>query len=209
MKALLFDLDGTLIDSAPDFVSILNRLRAEEQKDPVDEVAVRAVLSEGSPKMIEVAFGYTIGSSEHQAVLSRLVSLYFEEMGKEGKLFSGVRELIDTIVHQKIPFGIVSNRKEISVQKAARIFDLKTDVLVGMDTVGKGKPDPAPLLHAASLLKIDPSEFLYVGDHLIDLTAARNAGMQSALVSWGYKAPDMQSWEPDHRINKPEDVLKL
>jgi len=210
-KALLFDFDGTLFDSGPDFEAILNAMRVERGETPIDYAVLREVISEGSPKMIETIFQVSPGSEKHQALLDVFIQKYRIEMGRAGRLFAGVSDMLETIQAQDIPVGIVSNRKEDSLKKIVEIFQLPVSVLVGMDTVGKAKPEPEPLLHAAELLSMDPAECIFVGDHLIDIEAARRAKMESVLVSWGYRSPllDLETWGAQHIIHQPEEIWTI
>ena len=212
--AVLFDLDGTLFDTMPDFVYIFNlMLEKRGQSNITDLDSFRVIISKGNAAMIENALGLNEQHPEFKTISNEFVKHYVEIRGRYAVLFTGFTHLLEQLDAKKIPWGIVTNRIEANIAPFLKMFDLhtRTHCMVGADTAGRGKPHPDSLLHAAKLLLVKPEHCFYVGDFSTDIMAAKAAGMKSVAVAWGYHGglADMQSWEPDYIIDTPEELLKI
>ena len=187
IKAVLFDLDGTLLDTAQDFMEALNRLRAEEQLAPLSYEAVRCQVSHGANALVRLSFG-ELPAAEHEAMRTRLLDIYRKQLAKHTCLFEGGDELLAALETRGLHWGIVTNKPgwltdpllvEVGLHTRAR-------AVVSGDTLSERKPHPLPLLHAASTMGIPPAECVYVGDAERDMQAAQAAGMYALIARFGY-----------------------
>ncbi|MSP53698.1 MAG: HAD family hydrolase [Gammaproteobacteria bacterium] len=212
--AVLFDLDGTLFDTMPDFVYIFNLMLEKRGRSNITDLdSFRVIISKGNAAMIENALGLNEQHPEFKTISDEFVKHYVEIRGRYSNLFVGFNKVFTELDNKHISWGIVTNRMEANIAPFLKNFDLhdRAHCLVGADTVGRGKPHPDSLLHAAKLLHVQPEHCFYVGDFSTDIIAAKAAGMKSVAVAWGYHGGlvDMQSWEPDYIIDTPEELLKI
>ncbi|WP_421864760.1 HAD-IA family hydrolase [Motiliproteus sp.] len=214
--AVLFDLDGTLLDSAPDFHRILNQLRQEQKLTPLDYDQVRQQVSNGAAAMIQQAFGSLRNSSELEQLQQQLLQRYQDNPAQDSILFDGMETQLQTLEQAKIPWGIVTNKPErfcIPILQQL-ILDGRCGVLICPDHVSKRKPDPEGLFLACEKLNSRPDRCLYVGDHVRDIEAGQNAGMITVGALYGYldKSDQPQHWNADLLIQHPDELtdwLKL
>ena len=211
IRAVLFDLDGTLADTAPDLAGALNRLLAEHGRAAVPIERARRVTSSGARGMLHVGFGIDPGHGDYDALRARFLDLYAEDICRETRLFDGVGELLAAIEGRGLPWGIVTNKAERFTFPLLAALGLaaRTACVVGGDTTGKTKPHPDPLLHAARALALAPSGCLYLGDDLRDVQAARAAGMPVLAAGYGYLGDegDPSGWGADAVIAHPLEAL--
>ena len=212
-RAVLFDLDGTFADTAPDLGRALNRLRAEQGLGPLAIGIMRSRASSGARGLLNAGFGLTPESEGYKALRDRFLELYAENLCVETRLFDGIPELLSTIETRKLPWGIVTNKaKRFTDPLLERLgFAKRTACVVSGDSTPHIKPHPAPLLLAASLLDLPPAACIYLGDDLRDAQAARAAGMRFAAAGWGYlgEAADPRTWDAEAVVSHPRDVLSL
>lgn len=199
-SAILFDLDGTLVDTAPDMVAVLQDLQRTHGLDPVDYELGRAYVSNGALGLLGLGFPdieHAIGSDLHTAYLES----YAEQVCEASLLFPGLADLLEALDAAGLPWGVVTN-------KSAHLTDALLDRLalaarsactVSGDTLPQRKPDPAPLLHACELAGMLPQNTVYVGDASRDIQAGQNAGMATVAAAYGYIAPgdDPRNWGAD------------
>lgn len=212
--AVLFDLDGTLFDTMPDFVHIFNLMLKKRNLPLMNDLDnFRVIIAKGNAAMVENAMGLAETHPEFKNTLDEFVEYYVEVRGRYSKLFAGFSYVLEQLETKHIPWGVVTNRMEANIAPFLKNFDLhdRAHCLVGADTAGRGKPHPDSLLHAAQLLDVKPENCFYVGDFSTDIIAAKAAGMKSVAVAWGYHEglADMQSWEPDYIIDRPEELLNI
>lgn len=212
INAVLFDLDGTLLDTAPDLVAALNHVRHTEGLDGLSEEAFRHHVSRGAGGMISAGMPAS-DSSLFELHKQRFLAHYRDNLYVKTRPFDGVSELLAALDARAIPWGVVTNKTENLTHpllRAAGWFSRAACVVCG-DTVEQCKPHPAPVLLGCEILKIEPAKTLLVGDDLRDLEAGRAAGTQIALAAYGYLAPDIddRAYAGSHRINHPKDVLDL
>lgn len=192
IRAVIFDLDGTLIDSAPDLHEAANALLAERGLAPVSLAQVRGFIGEGVPKLVArclEAAGAPARGRELDAAVTRFRALYGADPVRLTRPFDGVEASLGALSARGLLIGVCTNKPEgVSRDILARLgLDRHLRAVVGGDTLATIKPDPAPLLHAAQLLGVTPAEALYVGDSGVDADAADAADISFALYSGGYR----------------------
>ncbi len=210
-RCVLFDLDGTLLDSAPDFVATCNAMLAARGRAPVDPAQLRPVVSKGSRAMVGAAFP-DLDANAREALIPEFLQRYEALIGKHAVLFDGVVELLAALEADGARWGIITNKPEY----LARLilpqhgWQARCAVLIGGDSLAERKPHPLPLLHGASLLGMAPAQCVYVGDDERDIIAARAAGMVSVAALWGYRlAADVpQAWQADVLVDDPADLQR-
>lgn len=199
-KLVLFDLDGTLLDSAPDMLATVNRMRAVRGQGPMTLEALRPQVSKGARAMSAAAFPELNGEVSG-ALIREFLDIYEQELGQHSVLFDGVAELLDAIEAAGSRWGIVTNKPEyLARQILPKLgWDTRSAILIGGDTLPERKPHPLPLLHAAQVLNIAIADCAYVGDDQRDIDAARAAGMRSIVALWGYRpeGDDPAQWGGD------------
>ncbi|HEX7030732.1 MAG TPA: phosphoglycolate phosphatase [Gammaproteobacteria bacterium] len=211
LRAILFDLDGTLIDTAPDMGAAVNALRVERGLEPLEAERIRPWVSHGSPGLLKIAFGVEKDAADYGELRDRFLALYEARLSRETKLFDGMQQVLDTLYAKGIAWGIVTN-------KPAWLTDALLDDLaiapppgcaVSGDTTAHRKPHPAPILHACEKLGVDPVQALYVGDAERDIQAAHATGMPALAAAYGYlhEHEDVSEWQPDGIIHAPADLL--
>jgi phosphoglycolate phosphatase len=207
---VLFDLDGTLLDSAPDFVATIDRMRAARGEASTSLQALRPHVSRGARAMIAASFA-SLGSEERDAMVPRFLEIYQQELGRHGRPFDGVETLLQAIESAGSRWGIVTNKPEYLARQLLPLlgWEHRCAVLVGGDTLPVRKPDPEPLLHAARLVGVDVRDCVYVGDDERDILAARAAAMPSIAALWGYRLhdDDPETWQADCAVEVPQMLL--
>lgn len=211
IKAVLFDLDGTLADTARDLGAALNRLLAEENLPPQPYAAVRPIASHGARGLVSLGFGIDTSHPRFEEYRLRFLEQYDHDFSSHTTLFDGINELILALEARGLKWGIITNKPMRFTDRLVPALPFATPpaVVVSGDTVGVAKPDPAPMLHACQLIDTDPRHCLYVGDAERDIQAGRAVGMKTVLVNWGYIADsdDTASWQADITINQPAELL--
>ncbi|HEY4316939.1 MAG TPA: HAD-IA family hydrolase [Herbaspirillum sp.] len=210
-RAVLFDLDGTLADTAPDLAEAVNRLRTDRGMPPAPYEQLRPVASAGARGLIGVAFGLAPGQAEYELLRDQFLDNYTNNIAVRSRLFDGVPALLAALEDNGIAWGIVTN-------KIARLTDLLVPQIglghaacvVSGDTTGHAKPHPAPLLEAARRLGIEPRDCWYVGDDLRDIQAGHAADMLTVAAGWGYCGhAEPAAWQAGHIAEAPLDLLSL
>jgi phosphoglycolate phosphatase len=213
VRAVLFDLDGTFADTAPDLTRALNRVRAADGLTPLPPEVARPHTSAGARGLLKAGFGVKPEDENYAALRDRFLDFYAEELCVETRLFDGIAELLAKIKLRKLPWGIVTNKGKRFSEPLLRLLavDHLAACIVSGDSTPHIKPHPAPLLLAASLLSVAAADCIYVGDDLRDVQAARAAGMRVAVAAWGYlgEGEDPRNWQADAVISHPLQVLEL
>ena len=208
-RAVLFDLDGTLVDTAPDLCNAVNHVLAGLGRAAVPLARLREVVSKGGRAMLAVALP-DLDDAARDALLPPFLARYAEALAVESEPFTGVPALLDALDARGVRWGIVTNKPEALAAGvvAGMGWVARCAVLVGGDTLPLRKPDPAPLHRACHRRGIDPARGLYVGDDERAVPAARAAGMPSAAALWGYRLPgeDPLQWGADHAAAVPADL---
>ncbi|MBC7944810.1 MAG: phosphoglycolate phosphatase, partial [Burkholderiales bacterium] len=188
IEAVLFDLDGTLADTAPDLGYALNRQRVAHGMPPLPVATIRPHVSRGGRGLVHIGFALTPEESGYTAMRDEFLSLYAENICRETTLFPGMAELLDEIEKRGLPWGIVTNKpaRFTGPLIAALGLQSRAACVISGDTCGRAKPYPDPLLAAAAQLGTAPAACVYVGDDERDVQAARAAGMQIIVALYGY-----------------------
>jgi 2-phosphoglycolate phosphatase len=208
LKAVLFDFDGTLADTAADLSRALNRLRAARGMPDLPLEKLRPYASSGARGLLEAGLGILPDHPEYKSLRESFLHHYANEICIDTKLFPGMEPLLAAIEARGLRWGIVTNKSTQLTRKivtALGLADRAACVVCG-DTTPHLKPHPASLLHAAKELALEPAACIYLGDDLRDIQAARSAGMRSVAVEWGYGA-NLRSWQADVVIGKPPDLV--
>lgn len=209
---VLFDLDGTLADTAPDLASALNALRAEHGDPPLAFEAIRCRVSEGSRALIQLAFALDEAQAVFEPLRRRFLELYSAHLTRETRLFPGIAHVLDTLEREGVLWGIVTNKPAWLTEPLIETLGLarRAACIVSGDTTANRKPHPEPLLHAARLSSCHPSQCLFVGDSRRDIEAGRAAGMATLVALFGYIDPadDPGQWGADGSISHPAEILR-
>lgn len=210
LEAVLFDLDGTVADTAPDLAAAANRLRQEACLEPTPLALLRPHTSSGVRGLLAAAFGITPDDKRYPGLASRFLDYYAEALCVHTTLFSGIAELLDRLDASGIAWGIVTNKRaRFTLPLVERLgLATRTRCIVSGDTAGAPKPSPLPVLHACALLGVEPRSALYVGDDLRDIQSGRAAGTLTAAVSYGYLGVGLpiDHWEADFIADHPGDL---
>jgi N-acetyl-D-muramate 6-phosphate phosphatase len=212
-RAVLFDLDGTLADTAPDLGGALNRLLVERGRAAVPLEHSRPHTSSGARGMIGAGFGITPEHPEYEALKERFLQLYAQGLCIATQLFDGMHELLDEIESRGLAWGIVTNKAARFTVPLVNALGLATRArcIVSGDTTPRAKPHPDPLLHAATLIAVPPAQCLYIGDDLRDVRAAHAANMRAVAVRFGYLGSEgpPETWGADGIADTPADILRF
>lgn len=209
---MLFDLDGTLADTAPDLADAVNRMLVEQGHEPLPLERLRPFASAGARGLLHAAFGAKPGDADYAALRETFLEYYAESVCRHTRLFPGIAELLRELQARDIPWGIVTNKATRFTERIVLELDLKPDAVACGDTTPHLKPHPASLLHAAGQLNIPPGNCLYLGDDLRDMKAAQAAGARPIAVEWGYHHPDHggpNTWQAAAVISHPMQVMGL
>jgi len=212
LKAVLFDLDGTLADTAPDLAAALNRLRAEQHLEPLALEKLRPFASAGARGLVHAGFGVKPGDGEYDALREAFLEFYAERPCVETRLFPGIDALLSELAQRAIAWGVVTNKATRYTEQVLEGLGLAPDCVVCGDTTPHLKPHPAPMLHALGLLSLPAPQCVYLGDDLRDIQAGRAAGMRTVAVDWGYHHPESGgpgTWQADAVISQPRDLIGL
>lgn len=209
-RGVLFDLDGTLLDSAPDMVAAINILRAEHGLEAMALETLRPHVSKGARAMVRCAFGH-LDDAGREALVKPFLAAYQGILGQFCVPFDGIPAMLDALDADGVAWGIVTNKPEYLAAPLVPMLGWaeRCRVLIGGDTLAHAKPHPLPLLHAAEVIGVAPADCVYVGDDERDIVAARAAGMPSIVALWGYRLPhdDPAAWQGDVMIEQPHALL--
>lgn len=210
ISAVLFDLDGTLLDTAPDLAGALNRLRARHGHPPLPYASIRPFASHGSFALTRLGFDFAEDSAEFETTRLALLDVYHAHVADETTLFPGMDALLRAIEQAGLRWGIVTNKPGWLTEPLLAKLDLglMPACVVSGDTLPERKPHPAPLLYAAARIDCAPASCLYVGDAARDIEAGKRAGMQTLVAAYGYLGPDDDplAWKADGVVASPADI---
>ncbi len=211
--AVLFDLDGTLIDSAPDLGAAADQMRTDRGLASLPLERYRPLAGSGARGMLGVAFGVTPEAPEFAALREEFFLNYEARMLRNTQVFAGVAELVGTLCQQGLRWGVVTNKSARftdPLTRAIPLFDTAAAIISG-DTTPYSKPHPEPLFEAARRVGVAPGACVYVGDDERDILAGRAAGMRTIAATYGYmgEQAEVARWDADAAISSPLDLLKL
>lgn len=210
-RAVLFDLDGTLADTAPDLAGAINRIRAARGLALTPYEQLRPFASAGARGLIGASFGLKPGDDEYEALRVAFLDEYEASIAEQSRLFAGVQEALAELERQGIRWGVVTNKAARFTDKLVPLIGLgHAGCIVSGDTTAHAKPHPAPLLEGARRLAIAPEACWYVGDDLRDIQAGRAAGMATVAAAWGYCGEDGPlEWGADAQLASPAGLPAL
>lgn len=214
-EAILFDLDGTLIDTAPDFIGVLNRQLQAHGRTPLPPEKIRACVSQGAKAVVALGFAdrVDVNSPDFEALRQEFLQNYLKHIADETVLFPGMDALLTMLEARGTPWGIVTNKHSMFTTPLLRALNLDTrcKVTICPDMVTHTKPHPEPMLKAAHHLNVRPEACVYVGDHRRDIEAGRNAGMSTVAVSYGYvlEGDAAADWNADYLVDSVAELAVL
>jgi len=211
IEGVLFDLDGTLLDSAPDLVGSLNWVRGTENLPPMPVSEMSRHASKGAIGLLRAGMPQT-GDERFETWRIRFLEHYAENSFRHSRLYDGVPQLLDMLRRERIPWGIVTNKTEsltLPIIEAANLKETISCVVCG-DTLNESKPHPAPVFLACEMLALQPGAVLFVGDDIRDIQAGNAAGTQTAAVYYGYGSDGLTGVEVRHslQIHHPDDLVE-
>ena len=210
LEAVLFDLDGTLVDTAPDFVVAVNQLRNSHQLESLSAASISPHVSNGSIALTQHAFNITPEHTNFAMLRQALLDSYLECIGQHSALYNGLGTLLEQLNNAAIPWGIVTNKPIAYAQPLIEKLQLADSckVLICPDHVVQVKPHPEGLFMAAKKMQCDASAIAYIGDHDRDIEAGRAAGMKTIAAAYGYISDEqnIQDWRADSIAKQPYDI---
>ena len=214
LECVLFDLDGTLLDTAPDFVAVVNELLLENNKDSIDANTITSRVSDGAQALVKHAFEIDSEHANFQRLYERLLELYKRKLGTtESTLYPGLESLLVRLDESLIPWGIVTNKPELYAKILLSQLNLlnRCAVLICPDHVRKRKPDPEPIHLACQKLKCNENRSVYIGDHVRDIRAAESANVTSIAAAYGYLNQEtrVENWKADFIVRNSTELEQL
>lgn len=213
IKTVLFDLDGTLADTAPDLAHALNRTLEAFGRTPLPYDRIRPVVSHGGVALIRLGFDLGPGEPGYDERRAHLLEVYRANLTRETRPFPGIAELLERLEADGRSWGVVTNKPAWLTEPLLDQLGLLTRAaaVVSGDTITPNKPHPAPLLHACRTAGSQPGQCLYVGDAERDIQAGRAAGMHTLVARFGYLADtdDPAAWGADGLIEDPKEILEF
>lgn len=210
LRAVLFDMDGTLLDTAPDFVAVCQAMRSARELPPADEQRIRDVVSGGARAMVSATFDLEVGAEGFEALRLEFLERYRDHCAVLSKPFDGMLELLGDIETSRLIWGVATNKPVIFAEPIMQQLALaeRSSVLVCPDHVPRSKPAPDMLLLACEKIGVAPQDTLFVGDDARDIEAGRAAGCKTAAVTYGYIHPEdnPRHWGADVVVDHPLEL---
>ncbi|TMP36065.1 HAD family hydrolase [Pseudoalteromonas rubra] len=210
-QAVIFDLDGTLLDTSDDLGAALNDVLQRHGMPQVEPAVYSPAISNGVKALLEVGFGNKLSEFDFETLKQEVLDYYAQNLAVHSHCFTGVESLLETLAHKGIKTGIMTNKPTfLTLPLLAQITVLRDiEVVVCGDTLEVAKPHPEPLLLVAEKLGVNPEQCIYVGDAARDIAAAKAAGMRSAAALWGFipSLEEAQSWSADLDLTNPESIF--
>lgn len=211
-SAILFDLDGTLVDTAPDLAFALNSLLVQQNLAPLPYQDIRSVASHGSAGLLGLGFGITTKCQDYPSLQQRFLQLYQDNIARETALFDGMEAVLGALEQANITWGVVTNKPALLTEPLMDALELtdRAACIVSADTTPFIKPHPAPILHACELIHQAPENCIYIGDTARDIEAGNNASMRTIVALYGYlgEQDHPERWQADGFINHPREILQ-
>ncbi|MFQ6023055.1 MAG: HAD family hydrolase [Acidiferrobacterales bacterium] len=211
IRTVLFDLDGTLADTAPDMAYTLNTLLIEKGHHPLLYDIIRPNVSHGGLALVKLGFGLEHGETKLQALRQRFLEIYADNLCRETHLFPGIRQLLDGLDKKGINWGVVTNKPGYLTEPLLKQLEIVQPpaCIVSGDTTTNRKPHPEPMLHACAQAGSTPAQCLYVGDAERDIRAGKDAGMKTLVALFGYirEDEDPREWGADGMVQAPMEII--
>jgi N-acetyl-D-muramate 6-phosphate phosphatase len=213
ISTVLFDLDGTLIDTAPDMAGALDILCDEEKQTRLPFNEVRPVVSDGSVALVKLAFGEDLETATLDRLKIRYLEIYQDNLAVHSQLFDEMSHLLKELEGKNIKWGVVTNKPGWLTEPLMEALDLhlRAACIVSSDSTEKRKPHPEPMYYACKLANSLPEECVYIGDARRDIEAGHNAGMKTIVAEYGYIGNNENTidWQADYSIQSPSQLLAL
>jgi 2-phosphoglycolate phosphatase len=213
IRAVMFDLDGTLLDTAPDFIVVVNQLLVEQQRPTLAPEVIRAGVSNGSKALIKIAFAIDESDEQFEPLRQRLLELYIENNSTYTNPFPGINTLIEQLAAHNIAWGIATNKPSLYTLPLMVEMNMQPPPasVICPDHVSHPKPDPESLFLASRQLGCKPEEIIFVGDHKRDIDCGRDAGSITIAVSYGYleDGDDIATWNADYCVNHADEIWPI
>ncbi|GAA6153249.1 HAD family hydrolase [Pseudoteredinibacter isoporae] len=213
LKAVLFDLDGTLIDTAPDFIRVVHQLLREDNRPLIAEERIRATVSAGSRALIQLAYDLEPGHADVEPLRERLLTLYEQGIAIDSKPFAGINELLKKLGEHRIPWGISTNKPEYYTRLLMEQLPLDPmpAIVLSPDQVPNAKPAPDSLFIACDHIGCQVEEAIYIGDHERDIQCGQRASMPTIAAAYGYipEGESAHDWNADHVVDHAEEIWPL
>ncbi len=213
ISTVLFDLDGTLIDTAPDMALALDLLCDEEQQSRLPYSKVRPIVSNGSVALVTLAFGEELEEQTLERLKKRYLEIYQDNLSVHSKLFDEMDQLLRQLELNNIKWGVVTNKPGWLTEPLMESLGLtrRAACIVSSDSTVNRKPHPEPMYYACELTNAKPHECIYIGDARRDIEAGKNAGMRTIIAEYGYieDSEDTSDWQADHHIQSPSQIFAL
>lgn len=212
-QAVLFDLDGTLLDTAPDFTTSINIILTRHQRPTLSENDIRAIITHGSAGLLGHAFNCNEGDPGFEILREEFLDIYFEHLAQKTRLFPGLDKLLKALGERNIPWGIVTNKPRrftCAILEGLALQPAPQSV-VCPDDVAHTKPHAEPVLLACQQLGVAPHDTVFIGDHLRDIESGRNAGTATIAAAFGYIDDEErpQDWDADHLVDDSRQLFDL
>ena len=211
IRSVLFDLDGTLLDTAPDLAYALNRVLEQQGRAPLPYEQIRPKVSHGAKALVKLGFDLNPEDENYATLRQRLLDIYRANLARETRLFPGMDSVLAAIERQGLSWGVVTNKPAWLTDPLLNTLGLskRAACVVSGDTTGNSKPHPEPMLHACRQAGSRPQHAIYIGDAPRDVQAGRNAGLRTLVALFGYLEPHdrPETWGADGSIERPEDLL--
>ncbi|MGB6976620.1 MAG: HAD-IA family hydrolase [Gammaproteobacteria bacterium] len=212
IAAVLLDLDGTLLDTAPDLATALNVVLQQRGHPPLPFHLIRPWCSEGSKGLLGLGFHIDDKHPDFPQLRTDFLQAYHHHLIEKTAVFPGMVEVLNYLVARRVPWGIVTNKPIALAEELLNAFDLPDyKCLIGGDSLAKRKPEPEPLLHACAQLGYTPEKCVYIGDSQRDIEAAKRAQMLAVAALYGYRTSEDHPgrWQADFYIDSPHDIIPL
>lgn len=213
LQGVLFDLDGTLIDTSQDMAAALNRLLLENNREPLPYQKIRGQVSHGARGLLQLGFGIGPNDETFIPLRDRFLDLYEADLHQHTKVFDGLNEVLDWCEREQLRWGIVTNKPGYLTQAVVKHLNLweRTACIVSGDCLPRRKPHPDTLLLGAEQAQLNPKACCYVGDAERDIQAGKNAGMRTICALWGFldESDQPDQWQADVSIPSPSDLIAV
>ncbi|WP_323814641.1 HAD-IA family hydrolase [Cellvibrio sp. NN19] len=213
IRAVMFDLDGTLLDTAPDFIVVVNQLLVEQGRPALPADTIRAGVSNGSKALIKLAFAIDEDNEQFEPLRQRLLELYLQNHSVHTKPFPGINELIAQLAAHNILWGIATNKPAMYTLPLMVDMNIQPPPasIICPDHVSAPKPNPESLFLAGTQLSCTPQEIIFIGDHKRDIDCGRDAGSITIAATYGYldEGEDPATWNADHSVNHADEIWPI
>lgn len=210
LSCVLFDLDGTLVDTAPDLIACLNHALLEHGFAKISNDSVKPYISHGAAAMVKASIGVTVRDEIRQAILKTMLDRYQRNIAEFTVFFDGMPQLLESIETQGLKWGVVTNKLKRYTDPLMQALDLtrRAACIISGDSTGNSKPHPEPMLEGCRLAEVNPHECVYIGDASHDIEAGRNVGMKTLAALYGYLKPEdvPENWGADALIEHPLQI---